>query len=133
MGMKDPPMPKHLRRRPPLTVNNVYDDRLLELRDAIVLNACKDFVRYVHVIKHAKSQKRRMLAMIRKDEVAEFFRSTWFNELTRGEVNGEKVMHTLELDTPSHWLTNEERKALKHAEQQKDDVSANTSPDILES
>ena len=114
-------------------MDNVYDDKLLELRDAIVLNACKDFVRYVHVIKHAKSQKRRALATIRKDELADFFRSTWFSELTRGTADGEKIMHTLELDTPSHWLTNEERKVLKHAEQQKDDVSANTSPDIVES
>ena len=117
---------------PPLTVNNADDDGIRMLRDAIVLDACKEYMKYVHVLKHSRSQIRREHARESADLLGRFFKGKWFQMLTLGQVDGQKTMHTLMYDTPAKWLTPEERKELRQYETEGDDVSTYTGPDLLQ-
>lgn len=125
---------------PPLTVNNVDDEGMLKLRDAIVLSACSEYVKYIHLERyHSKRmgvahRRAAELAKVKKEGVADFFRTDWFKTLTQGQVDGDKVLHTLEHNMPLKWMTPEERKeAIKNAEAEGSCVSAYTGPDLLES
>ena len=124
---------------PPLTVDNCDDDGLLKLRDAIVLDACKDFVKYIRAERY-HSQRRGIahrraaeLVKVKKEGVADFFNSSWYKLLTMNAVDGEKVMYTLEHDMPLKWMTAEERKeVLENAKAEGKDISACAGPDLVE-
>ena len=101
---------------PPLTIENVDDTGLENLKAAIILEACKSYVRACHLYKHAKSDAIRQIAERRIQEESIFFRSGWFKTLGGEDLDGEKVMHVLRYDTPRKWLTQEERRELDAAE-----------------
>jgi hypothetical protein len=101
---------------PPLTVENVDETGLENLKAAIILEACKSYVKACHLYKHAKSDAVRQIAERRIQEEAIFFRSAWFKTLGGEDLDGEKVMHVLRYDTPRKWLTQEERRELDAAE-----------------
>jgi hypothetical protein len=101
---------------PPLTVENIDETGLENLKAAIILEACKSYVRACHLYKHAKSEAVRQIAERRIQEEAIFFRSGWFKTLGGEDLDGEKVMHVLRYDTPRKWLTMEERRELDAAE-----------------
>lgn len=101
---------------PPLTVENVDDEGLENLKAAIILEACKSYVKACHLYKHAKSDAIRQIAERRIQEEAIFFRSGWFKTLGGEDLDGEKIMHVLRYDTPRKWLTQEERRELDAAE-----------------
>ena len=102
---------------PPLTVENVDETGLENLKAAIILEACKSYVRACHLYKHAKSDAVRQIAERRiQQEEAIFFRSGWFKTLGGEDLDGEKIMHVLRYDTPRKWLTQEERRELDAAE-----------------
>jgi hypothetical protein len=101
---------------PPLTIENVDETGLENLKAAIILDACKAYVRACHLYKHAKNDAVRQIAERRIQEEAIFFRSGWLKTLGGEDLDGEKVMHVLRYDTPRKWLTQEERRELDAAE-----------------
>lgn len=114
------PIPEHLRNRPPLNVDSVFNDRLLELRDAIIMDAVWEYADLIHDWKKVKKEpdskaKTLKLDLIKRDasRVRRFFRSEWFKELTFGELDGDKIMDALKHDMPFKYLTKEEQEALK--------------------
>ena len=98
-----------------LTIDEIDDQGIENLRDAIVLDACKDYAAEVHFLKQHITQDARMHTLKQMEKIATFFRSRWF-DLLSGGIDGEKVMHTLRYDTPRKWLSVEERKELEKRE-----------------
>lgn len=98
-----------------LTLDEIDDNGIANLREAIVLDACKDYVAEVHLLKQHITPDARKYALKSMEHFAAFFRSGWF-DLLSGGIDGEKVMRTLRYDTPRKWLTCEERKELEKRE-----------------
>jgi hypothetical protein len=98
-----------------LTIDEIDDQGIANLREAIVLDACKDYTAEVHFLKQNITPDARKYALKRMEKLAAFFRSGWF-DLLSGGIDGEKVMHTLRYDTPRKWLSTEERKELEKRE-----------------
>lgn len=104
---------------PPLTVENIDEDGINNLRIAIILDACKSYNAACHALKRAEEKEDYERALKCVEANAIFFRSRWFHLLTGEDIDGEKIMHTLRYDTPRKWLTLEERKELDELEKRK--------------
>jgi len=96
---------------PPLTAEGIDTRGMLDLIEAIVVHACGDYVNTCRQLKAAKNDEVRQVLHKDKRQLQAFFHSSWFKTLTFDRADGDKVMETLEHDTPDKYLTPEERKA----------------------
>lgn len=106
---------------PPLTIENADDDGIRHLRDAIVLDAVKDYARAVYGVKNCLHEKDRKRALEYKKRLGKFFNTWWFRMLTLEQVDGDKLMEVLDHDMPLKWMTPEDREAAKATKEEKKD------------
>jgi hypothetical protein len=90
-------------------IDKVDDQGLQNLRTAIVLDACKEFMVYVRLLKKPCSPDIYRMRLRNMQRVRDFFNSGWFAQLSGG-IDPDKLMHVLQYETPLRWMTIEERK-----------------------
>lgn len=79
-----------------LTVRNIDDEGIDNLKEAIVMQAVKDYRKALYEVRKARlpRSKREILRRI-CHECESFFRSDWFSQLTSGEIDGERVIEEI--------------------------------------
>ena len=97
---------------PPLTVETLDEDGAENLKEAIVTNACREYVQAYRAYRMATSKKYRDFAHVWMQEVEQFFKSGWFHALSGEQVDGDKVLRKLRTDPPRKWMTKEEKEAI---------------------
>ena len=80
------------------------------LREAIVMQAVKDYRLALYSYNKAKSKKTKTTAKQIIDECEEFFMSSWFTALTNGMINGDKVILKVRNTPMRYYFKKKEKK-----------------------
>lgn len=98
---------------PPLTVENVDDEGLDLLKEAIVESGCRDYIAAYRIFRRASGNtEAQNAARIELDSETRFFHSEWYRKLTNEQIDGDSVMRKLRTDPPMKWLNPDEKAAI---------------------